>query len=101
MPNYYFVSTQIETIHKETLPVMTKEAFFAALREELLRYEWARNDPKRLDEFIDAARMAAHREKWTIPIIGKSRIRAWQRIGGTGQPTYLDLYRLPERSLPP
>ena len=74
---------------------MTRAAFLAAYRAELLRvYTWAQNTAK-LDAFMGEveATLIGPRNPWHHE--GAAVTAAWRNIGGKGKPTKKALRELP------
>lgn len=73
---------------------MTKIAFLAAYRADLLqRYEWAR-DAAKLHRFFESVEQTINGGPATWNFSGESVTAAWKAIGGKGKPTLKGLRAL-------
>lgn len=78
---------------------MTKEAFLAALREQLkMLYGsgWA-SDEAKLARFMSAVEETIHSPRNIWNMDGPATVAAWRQIGGKGKPTYKALRALPDK----
>lgn len=73
---------------------MTKDAFLAALRRNLVAtYPWAQDQAK-LDRFMASARETIEGTSSTWNKDGEASLAAWREIGGKGPMTYKALRAL-------
>lgn len=70
----------------------SKQAFLAALREELKTYPWARGS--RIDNAMSLYQQTIETTENLVAINGPAVLAAWRAIGGKGRPTYKALREL-------
>lgn len=75
---------------------MSRTKFLDVLRVELVaKHDWAKNNPVKVDHWINLTRATMETSRNEINIDGPAFLAAWRAVGGRGRPTFKGLRALP------